>query len=379
MQTMKEPSLPGDEERYVRRLQLTGRGSYIVSVPKEWVREIGLKKGGEVELRRQQDHSLLLAGFGKIRTELEQTRCSLTVASDIDPRTLTRRLLSLYLIGYSTIEIISKSGNLAGTVRDSIRDVARRKLVGTEVVTESSKSATLQVLLSSPQLWVTDALRRMSTIAAFMQRDAVTALAGLDREMARQIPKIDDEVDRFGLYIVRQLKWAVQHPALVEKIGLRSPVECLGYRMITKSVERSADHAVRVAENTLALQEPLGPALMRETQSLSQLSNKTMDSALKALFSDDYHLAESVILEKETISSLENRLVERLLKERLPAGDLSAVRLILESLRRIGEYATDVAEVVLNLTAEKTLERSLTNSKNLKGISNSILSLDNAL
>ena len=379
MQTMKEASSPSDEERYVRRLQLTGRGSYIVSVPKEWVHEIGLRKGGEVELRRQQDHSLLLAGFGKIKTEIEQTKCSLTVPSDIDPGTLTRRLLSLYLIGYSTIEIASKSGNLSGTVRDSIRDVARRKLVGTEVVTESSKSATLQVLLSSPQLWVTDALRRMSTIAAFMQRDAVAALGTLDRDMAKQIPKIDDEVDRFGLYIVRQLKWAVQHPALVEKIGLRTPVECLGYRMITKSVERSADHAVRVAENTLSLQEPLGSAFMRETQTLSQVSYKTMESALKALFSDDYHLAESVILEKEAISSLENKLVERLLKEKLPAGDLSAVRLILESLRRIGEYATDVAEVVLNLTAEKTLERTLTNSRIGRGTPYGSLELDNAL
>src|SRR5215467_3441696 len=108
MQTMKDASLPSEEERYVRRLQLTGRGSYIVSVPKEWVTEIGLKKGGEVELRRQQDHSLLLAGFGKVKTEIEQTKCSVTVPSDIDPGTITRKLLSLYLIGFSTIEIMSK-------------------------------------------------------------------------------------------------------------------------------------------------------------------------------------------------------------------------------------------------------------------------------
>jgi phosphate uptake regulator len=360
MQTMKEDTPRPDEhdERYIRRLQLTGRGSYIVSVPKEWVHEVGLRKGGEVELRKQENHSLLMAGFGRIKTEAEQSRCALTIPSDIDPGTLTRKLLSLYLIGYSTIEITSRSGNLTGAVRDSIRDAARRKLVGTEVVTESSKSATLQVLLSSPQLWVTDALRRMSTIAGYMQRDAVTALTSLDRDMARQIPKIDDEVDRFGLYIVRQLKWAVQHPSLVEKIGLRNPVECLGYRMITKSVERSGDHAVRVAVNTLSLEEPLDSALVRDTNALSQLSYKTMDSALKALFSDDYQSAENVILEKEEISALENRVVERLLKEKLPAADLSAIRLILESLRRIGEYATDIAEVVLNLTVQRTLDRS---------------------
>lgn len=360
MQAMDEETsrVGGHEERFIRRLQLTGRGSFIVSVPKEWVQEMGLRKGGEVELRKQQDHSLLLAGFGKLRTEIEQSRCAFSIPSDIDPGTLVRKLVSLYLVGYSTIEITCKSGNLTGPVRDSIRDVARRKLVGTEVVTESSKSATLQVLLSSPQLWVTDALRRMSTIAGFMQRDAVAALASLDRDMAKQIPKIDDEVDRFGLYIVRQLKWAVQHPTLVEKIGLRTPVECLGYRVITKSVERSADHAVRVAENTLALEHPLDQVLLRDIHALSQVSYKTMEAALRALFSDDYQLAENVILEKEEISALENRLVERLLKEKLSGGDLSAVRLILESLRRIGEYATDVAEVVLNVTVPKTLDGS---------------------
>ncbi len=360
MQTMKKEGshVDASDERYIRRLQLTGRGSFIVSVPKEWVQEIGLKKGGEVELRRQGNHNLLMGGFGKLRTEVERSSCVLSIPPDIDPGTLTRRLVALYLVGYSTIEITSKSGNLSGPVRESVREVARGKLVGTEVVTESSKSATLQVLLSSPQLWVTDALRRMSTIAEFMQRDAVTALTNFDKEMAKQIPKIDDEVDRFGFYIVRQLKWAVQHPTLFERIGLTSTVDCLGYRMITKSVERSADHAVRVAKNTLALQHPLNSALQRDAQTLSQESYKTMENALKALFSQDYHLAERVILEKEAISSLENRLVDHLLKEKLPATDLSAIRLISESLRRIGEYATDIAEVVLNLTVQKTLDDS---------------------
>jgi phosphate uptake regulator len=33
--------------------------------------------------------------------------------------------------------------------------------------------------------------------------------------------------------------------------------------------------------------------------------------------------------------------------------DISALRLVLESLRRIGEYATDIAEIVLNLAVSK--------------------------
>ena len=360
MSTQSERSTPVDqhEERLVRRLQVTGRGSYIVSLPKEWIEEIGLKKGAELEFRRQQDQLVMMA-LGRDKPHLEASRCAITVSNDTHADSLARKIISLYLVGFSTIDITSKTGTLTGVIRHSIRDVVRRKLVGTEVVTESPRSATLQVLLSSPQLWVPDALRRMSTIAGFMHHDAVQALTNSDKELAKQVLNIDDEVDRFSLYIVRQLKWAVQHPSLVERVGLKTPIECLGYRMITRSVERSADHAARVAQNSLTLQAPPSSALIKDINALSELSHKMMEDSLQGLFKEDFQLAESVISQKEQISGLEDTLVERLLKQRILASDLSGLRLISESLRRIGEYATDVAEIVLNLTVRRSVEQKI--------------------
>lgn len=345
------------EDRYVRRVQLTGRGSYIVSIPKGWVEEAGLKKGGRVEFSRQQNRGLLLTPFEGMRPQDDRTQCAISLPPDADPDTVARRLISLYVVGFSTIEINSKTGNLSTRVRDVIRDVARTKLVGTELVTESARSATLQVLLSYPQLLVPDALRRMSSIANSMQQDSVQALASRDPELAHQVSKIDDEIDRFSLYIIRQLKWAVQHPPLIARIGLSQPVECLGYRIITKSVERSADHAARIAQNSLLVKHELDPALLKDTRTLSDVSLHMMDTSLRALFSENYELAESVLSEKEKMSQLESRLVDRLLRGKIPATEMSAYRLISESLRRIGEYATDVAEVVLNLTVNKSIER----------------------
>jgi phosphate uptake regulator len=347
------------EDTYIRRVQLTGRGSYIVSIPKQWVEEAGLKKGGRIEFSRQPNQGLLLIPFERSKYDQDSSRCSFSIAPDSDPETVARIIISLYVTGRSTIEVNSKSGNLSAAVRDSIRDVARKKLVGTEVVTESSRSATLQVLLSYPQLLVPDALRRMSSIASLMQQDAMQALADSDHDLARQVIKTDDEIDRFSLYVVRQLKWAVRHPPLLERIGLTLPVECLGYRIVTKSVERSADHAARIAQNCLLIQQSLNPALLRESNTLSQLSQKMMENALRALFSSNYELAESILVEKEKVSAIESKLVERLLREKMAPTDLSALRLISESLRRIGEYATDVAEVVLNLTVHKFVEPPL--------------------
>lgn len=345
------------DDRYIRRLQVTGRGSYIVSIPKHWVEEAGLRKGGRVEFSRQEERGLLLTPYDASKVDDESTRCTISIAGDADAEAVSRLIISLYVVGFSSIEIRSKSGNLPAAIRETIRNVARGKLVGTELVTESSQSATLQVLLTRPQLLVPDALRRMWSITGSMQQDAIESLAHSDMELAKQVLKIDDEIDRFSLYIIRQLKWAVKHPPLVGKVGLQSPVECLGYRIITKSVERSADHASRVASSVLVLSGPLSPGLLKEAYALSQLSFKMMDTAIRALFAEDYQLAETVLLERDKVSSLESKFVDRLLKEKMPASDLSATRLISESLRRIGEYATDVAEVVLNLTVQESIEQ----------------------
>lgn len=359
LKTITKSSPEIADDRYVRRLQVTGRGSYIVSIPKHWVEEAGLRKGGRVEFSRQQERGLLLTPYDAAKLDDERAQCIISVSNDADVEAVSRLIISLYVVGFLSIEIRSKSGNLPAAVRETIREVARGKLVGTELVTESSQSATLQVLVTRPQLLVPDTLRRMWSITGSMQQDAMQALADSDKEMAKQVLKIDDEIDRFSLYIIRQLKWAVKHPPLVSKVGLQAPVECLAYRIITKSVERSADHAARVAANSLQLSGPLSPGLAKETNSLSQLSFKMMDTALRALFEGDYQLAESVLLEREKVSSLESKLVERMLKEKMAAGDLSATRLISESLRRIGEYATDVAEVVLNLTVQESIEQPL--------------------
>jgi phosphate uptake regulator len=350
-----EASTSGDD-RYVRRVQVTGRGSYIVSLPKPWVEEAGLKKGGRVEFSKQENWGLTLTPFGNTKYDDERARCTVSLAPNVDPDALTRMIISLYVVGYSTIEIKSKSGNLAASTRDTIREVARGKLVGTELVTESAQSATLQVLLSYPQLLVPDALRRMLSILGAMIQDSVQALSKADKESASQVVKIDDEIDRFSLYVIRQLKWAVKHPTLLSRIGLTSPVECLGYRVITKSVERSADHAARIATSVLLLQQAPSAALMKDAIALSQLSFKMMETALRACFAGDYKLAETVLLEGGKVPDLESKLVEKLLKEKMAAGDLSAMRLLSESLRRIGEYATDIAEIVLNTTVQKMLD-----------------------
>jgi hypothetical protein len=64
-------------------------------------------------------------------------------------------------------------------------------------------------------------------------------------------------------------------------------------------------------------------------------------------------LAESVIEKLAQIHNLEEEAV--LSSHNVQIGQIPNLRLLIESIRRTAEYASDISEVVLNLNAESVL------------------------
>jgi phosphate uptake regulator len=341
-----------EPESEVRKLQETGRASFIVSVPKRWVQDLSLRKGSLIRVSTQQDGSLLLVA-GQSAAKQRPSEASIQVEAEQDPQSLARKLIALYMIGLNAVVLKSKDARMSPEIRDAVRDLVRRKLVGTEIVSESSSEMVLQVLLSYPELSAESTLRRMVTIADQMHKDSITALCEGRHDLAAQVLKSDDEVDRFSFYIVRLLKQAVEHPQLMKEIGLSSPRDCLGYRLIAKSVERVADHSSLIAEHATKLREALTPKLAARIKELSEFSSLLFQEASQALFRSDYSMADRVLARQDETEKLEAEIEKQIYKQNLSPEDMSALRLILESLRRIGEYATDIAEIVLNMTVSK--------------------------
>jgi phosphate uptake regulator len=61
-------------------------------------------------------------------------------------------------------------------------------------------------------------------------------------------------------------------------------------------------------------------------------------------------MADCVLGRQDRAKELEAEIEKQIYRQNLSPEDISGLRLILESLKRIGEYATDIAEIVLNLT-----------------------------
>jgi phosphate uptake regulator len=340
-----------DEE--IRKIQLTGKSTYIVSLPKKWATSLNLKSGSQLVVSRQGDASLLLTPKELFKSQ-RLTEATIMTSWKDDPNTIARKIIALYLIGYNFIKIFTKDERTTSLQRNFIKDLVRKKLVGTEIISDFPNEMKLQILLSYPELSVENALRRMCFIASSMHEDAMQALKDSNKKLAEDVIALDDEVDRFSLYVIRQLKAAVQNERVLKDIGLSNPRDCLGYRIISKSVERIADHAVKIAENVISLNGKIEDYTFQKISEMSSFARFAFDDSIKSLYKKDYLLADNVVAKTKTIASIENEALSSIAKK-AEAATMSNIRLIMESTRRTAEYAGDIAEIVLNLNANQII------------------------
>ena len=97
---MDKQSFSGD----VRRLQRTGHSTHIVSLPKNWVDEMKLRKGDLITILRHGDQSLLLSPRDA-RKSTENLEATLQISSSENSNSIIRKLVALYFGGFRIIKI----------------------------------------------------------------------------------------------------------------------------------------------------------------------------------------------------------------------------------------------------------------------------------
>jgi phosphate transport system protein len=117
--------------------------------------------------------------------------------------------------------------------------------VGDEAVTIARRAIELN---TEPQLKPYVDLPRMATMSLEMLRDAITAFINREPERARGVIPRDRDVDDLNRQLHRELSsFMVERPTTISR--------CLRLMVISKALERIADHATSVAEQVVYLFE----------------------------------------------------------------------------------------------------------------------------
>src|SRR4030042_4803254 len=230
-----------------RRVQSTGRGSYIISLPKEWVQDIGLKRGSEVSFNVHADQSLTLVPR-KLREKTEGEKVTLkkyyvNVNPKEGPESTLRMIKALYAIGADIIRVHFKSMEEAEKHKTEIKNFARDSFLGSEIIDETPEEVTLQILIRHSEFPIEKAVRRMAIVALSANKDAITALKNRSSTLFENVINAHNDVNRLGLYVVRQLKYGIER-SLFRELGFRTPKEFLLYRIAVNDIENIGENAM---------------------------------------------------------------------------------------------------------------------------------------
>ena len=334
--------------RQTRRLQVTGGSTYTVSLPKTWIDELQLKKNSNITLVKNLNDSITIFQ----EEQHKKTHAIASIAKNDSKESVRRKIIAMYLSGYKIIEIKTKGIEISSTHRGAIRDLVRNTLMGTEIVEANSEKIVLQVLTQLAQLSFDVALKRMYTTATNMHQDSIQALKELDSNFAEEIVKMDDEVDRFSLYLMRNLNLALENTQVLLDSGLKKPSDCLGYRTVVKCVERIADHAGLIAKKIKYLESPIDKKIIKEIEELSEESLSVFEKSITAFSRMDYLMAEKVASSVSRVIEKEKKLMNSLKSDETTA----IVKLILEDIRRTVEYSSDISEITIDETVQSVIE-----------------------
>jgi phosphate uptake regulator len=344
------------EGEETRKIQFTGKSSYIVSLPKQWITELGLKQGDQIRMVRKGSSTLELYP-PKFESRIQKKEDAVIEINDEEESSsIVRKLISLYFLGFKTIIVKPKNGRLSAHQRNSVKGAVKRMLMGSEIIADSSGGITIQVLVNLLELSVDGAFKRMIHLAKSMSSDAILAVKENNLELAQEVINTDDEVDRFGFYIIRQLKIAIQSEHMLKEMGFRNARNCLGYRLVVKNIERTGDHAAFIAKDLLEFKKPVKKEILQKLEDMNEFCLSVLDDSCLALFKEDYNQAEKTITKIEQIAKFEKK-VRDASKSLKDDEEIYRIRRMTENIRRVSEYASDIAEIVLNMNIEKTLKK----------------------
>lgn len=323
-----------------RKVQITGKSTYIISLPKPWVNKVKITNGNSVAMMPRADGTLLINP--KINRREDAPKHKITIeTNDVD--TMFRKFIGAYLAGFDLIEIKSPD-RFSPDMRQKIR-LLTHNVIGPEIIDEGSSSVQVKDLLDSSDLAPKQVLKRMYVITRGMHRDAIDALQHHDHDLAYDVATRDDDVDKFYWLIAKQYNLVLNDMFFAEKMHINVK-EILGYVLVARCIERIADHAKKISTN--AREITIDHDCLVQIAETSEKILKSFDSAINAFHRNRFDPANDVINDSKKLSDQINALKENMFSIDADAKNVASLAYVIDSLERTRAYVIDIAEVSVN-------------------------------
>ena len=329
-----------------RKIYVSGGSTYVISLPKKWVKKTNLKAGDSLVVTEQGSSLLIETSVIEKESRVKEIKISQVTSSEA----LERIIIAYYLVGYDTIKIkLDRKDHLA--YRDSIRKILDY-LIGVEIVEDTNEAMTLEIMVDYKRMMTMQVLQRMFSINRSMLLDLGKSLKTNDTGLAKDVIVREREIDRLYFLVVRQLKSAVEYQQIAEKLGIENQRDCLGYRIVVKALERIADHIENIAKSYIHIIGINKDVQLEDFVKLNSSIVLIFEKSVDALFTRNHVLAEKIFQELKEINEFHSAISNELLQSKGKNIESAILqKTMLDSFGRLGSYSGDIAEIAINMSA----------------------------
>lgn len=323
-------------------MQITGGSSYIVSLPKAWVRDCNINKNDPVGLIVQPDGSLTITP--RINGQAAERVKEIDLKDIEDPDHLYRLLIGAYVTGFNTIRLTSAS-RIPSFAHKAVRLFIQAS-IGQEVSEQTDRLVVIKDLLNPGEMPFENVISRMQVIVEEMLRDSVLAMKSRDRDLAEDVISRDRDVNRLYWLISRQYNLLLRNSSLSREMGTNVEM-ALHYLQVARVMERAGDQVVKIAENVITLMYiSMERKMLDIIQSLSVEADGIFESSVRSFFNRDMKLTNENLARVKRFADRCNKASHELFDADRPG--IVHVGYIVENLKRLAEYSGVICETSIN-------------------------------
>jgi phosphate uptake regulator len=329
-----------------RKVQITGKSSYIISLPKNWIKNNKIKRGDTIAILEEEEGQLRIAKV--LETKKKERSAPKIVLDNLSDSELITTILGNYVMGVDNLEIMSKKENMDSPHKKVAVD-SLRNLIGFEVISESQNSIKVKNLLEPSDFHLGEVVDRLALVSSSMFKKAMKGIIDMNTVNLKEIEAQDDEVDRLYLLIQRLLILGIRDKVIAKKIGLDSSGAAMGWSVVVRSIERIADASMEIAQQIEPLSNFKIPGDIQKLYSkFSEEAITLIDEILSAGIQKDTKAAFEILRKIDKLCRTRNDIRKAESEKTVEPKALLLLETINCALKQILQYARDYSKVIIN-------------------------------
>lgn len=320
----------------VRKVQTTAAGTFLVTIPKDWVAKLRLEKGSHMYMELEEGDLVLSPVNRKRDTQSRR----LNIEKVFDKKMLELRIGAAYIQGHDVTEVVSKDKVFPEQKR-WIRETADN-LVGVEVSEEYSDRMVLQNIVNPRLFDLNTSMKKFNDTSLAVLTDAIVGLKKGDvvlaqdaYERGRQSTKLYKLLMRLALQILRNRKLRDELKAY-DVGGLVARI------LAIKDLGRSAYYSYRVAQHVTEVGRP-DSGTIAVAEKMARTTVGMQEDAFEAFMKKDVDLAGAAIDRMDEIRKAYEEISSSFLTS-LGAREFLPYSLIVRDIRGVAGYAVALAD-----------------------------------